>query len=110
MNRHSAFPCDTLEDRYRALLEVSEAIAIHRDLHELFRDLAQRLPRVVPVNFVALSLHDPARHLMRLHTPQANVSAEIVGGREESVEDTPTGLVWQTQQPLLIPNLAEERR
>ena len=110
MDRHFAFPCDTLEDRYRALLQVSEAIAIHHDLHELFRDLAQRLPRVVPVNFVALSLHDPARHLMRLHTLQANVPAEIVGGREESVEGTPTGLVWRAQQPLLIPNLAEERR
>ncbi|TLY18286.1 MAG: hypothetical protein E6K69_00575, partial [Nitrospirae bacterium] len=65
-----------------------------------FRDLAQRLPRVVQVNFVALSLHDPARNVMRLHTLQANVPADIVGGHEEPVEETPAGLVWQTQQPI----------
>ena len=35
--------CPELTHEYRALLEVTEAIAAHRDLHELFRDLAQRL-------------------------------------------------------------------
>jgi formate hydrogenlyase transcriptional activator len=99
-----------LLEQYRTLIEVSKAISAHHDLHELFRDLAQRLPRVVPVNFVALSLHDPERNLMRLHTLQANVPADIVGGHEERVEEIPAGLVWQTQQPLLVPNLAEERR
>lgn len=96
--------------RYCALLDVSEAIAGHRDLHELFRDLAQRLPRVVQVNFVGLSLHDLERNVMRLHTLQANVPADIVGGHESPVDDSPAGLVWQTQQPLLISDLAEERR
>ncbi|MGH7166874.1 MAG: GAF domain-containing protein, partial [Nitrospiraceae bacterium] len=99
-----------MSGQYRALLEVSEAIAAHRDLHELFRDLAQRLPSVVQVNFVALSLHDPERNVMRLHTLQANVPADIVGGHEEPVEETPAGLVWQTQQPLLVPDVAQERR
>lgn len=110
MDRHSASPCDTLEEQYRILLEVSEAIAIHRDLHELFRDLAQRLPRVVHVNFVALSLHDPERNVMRLHTLQANVPADIIGGHEELVEATPEGLVWVTQQSVLVPEIDSERR
>jgi len=111
MSDASQQPCsDSLIERNLTLLEVSEAIASHRDLTELFRDLAQRLPRVVQVNFVALSLHDPERNVMRLHTLQANVPADIVGGHEEPVEETPAGLVWQTQQPLLVPNLAEERR
>ena len=105
-------PTQSLEllEQYRTLIEVSKAISAHHDLHELFRDLAQRLPRVLHVNFVALSLHDPERNLMRLHTLQANVPADIVGGHEERVEEIPAGLVWQTQQPLLVPNLAEERR
>ncbi len=110
MDRHSASPCETLAERYQALLEVAEAISAHRDLHELFRDLAQRLPRVVHVNFVALSLHDPVRNTMRLHTIQANVPADLVGGHEGPVEESPAGLVWQTQQPILVPDLAEERR
>lgn len=110
MDRHSSFPCDTLAERYQALLEVTEAISAHRDLHELFRDLAQRLPRVVHVNFVALSLHDPARNTMRLHTIQANVPADLVGGHEGPVEESPAGSVWQTQHPILVHDLTEERR
>ncbi|OLB26068.1 MAG: hypothetical protein AUH95_01250 [Nitrospirae bacterium 13_2_20CM_2_63_8] len=101
---------DLLIERHRTLLEVSEAIASHRDLTELFRGLAHRLPRVVEVNFVALSLHDPERNVMRLHTLQANVPADIVGGHECPVDDSPGGVVWRTQQPLLVPDLAEERR
>ena len=81
MDKHPASPCETLAERYQALLEVAEAISAHRDLHELFRDLAQRLPRVVHVNFVGLSLHDPARNTMRLHSIQANVPADL-GGAE----------------------------
>lgn len=110
MDRQSASPCETLAEQYQALLEVAEAISVHRDLHELCRDLAQRLPRVVHVNFVGLCLHDPERNVMRLHTLQANVPAEIVGGHEEPIEDSPSGLVWQTQQPLLIPDIAGEHR
>src|SRR5574342_121383 len=110
MDRYSASPCETLAERYQALLEVAQAISTHRDLHELFRDLAQRLPRVVHVNFVFLSLHDPERNTMRLHTIQANVPADLVGGHEEPVEETPAGLAWQTQQPILVPDLAEEHR
>ncbi len=101
---------DLMVERHRTLLEVSEAIASHRDLTKLFRDLAQGLPRVVDVNFVGLSLHDPERNVMRLHTLQANVPADIVGGHECPVDDSPGGLVWQTQEPLLVSDLAEERR
>lgn len=110
MDKHLASPCETLAERYQALLEVAQAISVHRDLHALFRDLAQRLPRVVHVNFVALSLHDPARNTMRLHSIQANVPADLVGGHEGPVEESPAGLVWQTQQSILVPDLAEERR
>ena len=110
MDRDSFSPCETVAERYQALLEVAEAISAHRDLHELFRDLARRLPRVVQVNFVSLSLHDPARNRMRLQTIQANVPADLVGGHEEALDETPAGLVWESQQPVLVPDLAEEAR
>lgn len=32
------------------------------------------------------------------------------GGHEVAIEDCPAGLVWQQQQPLLVPKLTEERR
>jgi formate hydrogenlyase transcriptional activator len=101
---------DLLVEQYQALLEVSESIARHLDLGALLHDLAHRLPRVVDVNFVALSLYDPVRNLMQLHNIQANIPADIVGGHGEPVEETPDGLVWQTQQPILVLNIAEEPR
>ena len=110
MDQSPISPCESLAERCLSLLEVAQAISTHRDLDELFRDLAHRLPRVVQVNFVDLSLHDPIKKLMRLHTIQANVPADLVGGHEVVIEDCPAGLVWQEQQPLLVPKLAEERR
>lgn len=110
MDRSPLSPCETLAERYQALLEVAQAISAHRDLDELFREIAQRLPRVVRVNFVGLSLYDPGKNMMRLHTVQANVPADLIGGHEEPIDETPAGLVWQTQQPLLVPDVARETR
>ncbi|HJT19572.1 MAG TPA: sigma 54-interacting transcriptional regulator [Nitrospira sp.] len=110
MSRPAAAPCDTLADQYQTLLEITDLISTRQNLEELFQDLAARLPRVVPVNFVALSLHDAERNLMRLHTLQANVPAEIIGGHEEPLDETPTGLVWEQQRPLIIADIADERR
>lgn len=110
MDRSPLSPCETLAERYQALLEVAQAISAHRDLDELFREIAQRLPRVVRVNFVGLSLYDPGKNMMRLHTVQANVPADLIGGHEEPLDETPAGLVWQTQQPLLVPDVARETR
>jgi len=110
MDKRPASTCETLEEQYRTLLEVAESISSRRDLHELFRDLARLLPRVLHVNFVSLSLHDPVRNVMRLHTIQANVPADLIGGHEEPVEETPAGLVWRTQEPILVQDLTQEHR
>ena len=101
---------DVLIERYRTLFAVSESIARHLDLATLLHELAHRLPRVVPVNFIGVSLHDAQRNIMRLHALQANIPADLVGGHEEAIDETPAGFVWQTQQPLLIPDLAQESR
>ena len=105
-------PQATQEDsgRYGALLQVVEAIATHSDLPSLIQDLARRLPMLVPVNFVGLSLYDAQRDIMRLHVLQANVPADIIGGQEAPPGDTPAGLVWDTQRPLLINDLTKESR
>jgi formate hydrogenlyase transcriptional activator len=96
--------------QYCALLEATEAVANHSDLPTLMQALAHRLPLVVPVNFVGLSLYDPERKVMRLHALQANVPADIVGGQVDALDDTPAGLVWETQEPLSIHDLSEESR
>ena len=93
---------DLLHSHYQALLEISEAIAVHRDLNELIHDLAQRLPRIVPFDFINLVLHDPMREVMRLNSLVAPETATIRPGLELPVDQSPAGWVWKTQQPLMV--------
>ena len=97
-------------DRLRLLLDVSESIASYRDLNELFDVLNQRLPQLVPFDFINLVLHDPVRNVMRLEILATGEPSTILPGRETPVEESPSGLVWQTQQPLMVGDLAEETR
>ncbi len=96
--------------RYQALLEVSESIAAHRDLTNLLQDLAQRLPRIVPLNFIGLALHRPDRNTIQDYIIQANIPADIQGGKEWALDAHPSGWVWQAQQPLIISDLTQDSR
>src|SRR5438094_209431 len=85
----------------RMLLDVSRATASHRDLPSLLHDLAGLLRRVASFDGLGLVLHDPASDVMRVHTlvglrpvPQAENGL--------AVAESPTGLVWRTQQPLAL--------
>jgi formate hydrogenlyase transcriptional activator len=105
-----AGPAAFSREQYRALLEVAEVIAAHRDLSELFHDLAQRLPRVVPFDFINLLLHDPTRNVMRIHVLVTPEPGTIRPGMELPVDESPGGVVWRTQQPLTVENVAQETR
>jgi formate hydrogenlyase transcriptional activator len=98
------------EVRHQALLEVAEAIAQHRDLRELFHDLAARLHRVVEFDYLSLILHDAARNVMRLHILEAEEPRKIHPGAEFPVGETSSGLVWETQQPFVLNDTEEETR
>ena len=97
-------------DRLRLLAEVSESIASHRDLNELFRDLAQRLPRIVPFDYINLVLHDPIRNVMRLRLLIAPVESTIRQGEDFPVDGSPGGFVFQTQQPVIVNDVTLETR
>jgi formate hydrogenlyase transcriptional activator len=97
------------ENRLRALAEISQAILLHRDLSELFEDLALRLRPIAPFDVVSLILHDPASDRMRLHVLRSTLPPPSLP-EGLPVEESPAGFVWQTQQPLVIENLDEEDR
>src|SRR5262245_48885796 len=97
-------------DQYRALLEVAEAIAVHRDLGQLFDELARRLPTMVPFDFINLVLHDAALDVMRLHLLKAPPEATTGPGVELPIDTSPGGIVWKTQEPVVVENLEEEKR
>ena len=103
MDRQSASLCDTLAERYQALLEVAQAISSHRDLHELFLDLAQRLPTVAPFDFIGMILHDPEKNLMKgyvdLEAAATHRPITRLDGLELPIEESASGWVWTHQQP-----------
>lgn len=101
---------DILNTQYRALLDVSESISAHHDLTELFRALAQRLPHVLTFSSMVLGLHDPSKHVMRLHALKDPRPMPVLPGLEFPVEDVPGGWVWQHQQPLVCTDLEQETR
>ena len=97
-------------DRLRLLLEVSESIALHRDLEDLFRDLATRLPHVVPFDYINAVLHESAGDVMRLRLLVTSQPSTISPGLELPVDESPGGLVWKTQRPLIVNDIAQEHR
>jgi formate hydrogenlyase transcriptional activator len=97
-------------EQYRALLEVSEAITRTADLAELFRDLAPRLRRVVPFDLLILLLHDPAENAMRLHILESGRPEPVSFQHGPTPLESPSGLVWQSQQPMVIADYERETR
>jgi formate hydrogenlyase transcriptional activator len=96
-----------LEDRYRALLAVSQTIVGHRDLGSLFHDVAGQLQRVVSFDYLALVLHDAATGTMRLHVLETEEPVPSGTAISLPPDDDPAGQVWQTQQPLIISQITE---
>jgi len=97
-------------EQYLTLLEVSKSIASHRALPELFHDLAKSLDEVLDFHFLTVVLHDAARNLMRLHILDTTVPATLQAGEEFTMEESPSALVWRTQQPLIIDDIERETR
>jgi formate hydrogenlyase transcriptional activator len=100
---------DLLHSQYQALLEVSEAIASHRDLEQLFHDLAPGLHRAVQFDFINLILYEPTRKVMKSHVLETPDPTYVCPGGECPME-TPAGLVWQTQDPWVVTNLIGNTR
>jgi len=109
-SRESDKECEEGFNQYKALLDVSESMVTHRDLTDLLQELSQQLPRIVPFNIVALVLYVPETHLMQDHVIRSNVPMDIQGGKTFAVDAHPAGLVWETQEPLIIPDLNREAR
>jgi len=97
-------------EQYLTLLEVSKSIASHRALPELFHDLAKSLDEVLDFHFLTVVLHDAARNVMRLHILDTTVPATLQAGEEFTMEESPSALVWRTQQPLIIDDIERETR
>jgi formate hydrogenlyase transcriptional activator len=101
-------PADSLLPQYQALLETVEAMAMHSDLPTLLQDQVGRLRRIIQADTISVTFHDPARQVMRVQWVDSRVPTDIAVGAELPIEGSLHGVVWQTQQPVWIPDSAQE--
>jgi formate hydrogenlyase transcriptional activator len=93
---------------YKVLLEVADLTVRHRYLPGLFAAMAERLSKVALSELTNLSLHDPVRNVMRLHIRLGKNLAHAP--TEIPVMDSPGGVAWQTQEPVVVPDVNAETR
>jgi hypothetical protein len=84
---------DEQTQKYLTLSELSKAITSHRELSELFHDLACRLQNLFPFRDMAVMLHESRRNVMRSYLMKGCDKAEYVGKEptEVSIDDSING-------------------
>ena len=97
-------------EQYLTLLELSKAIAAHRDLSRLFHDLACRLQTLFNFRDLGVMLHDDSRNVMRLHLLETCAPTKWKAPTEVPMEGSIAGWVWQNQEPVLVHDITEEDR
>ena len=90
------------------LLKMVDLMVHHRNLPELFVAIAGQLSGVAEDEIINFSLYDPSRNVMRLHVLEGNDLARPP--IEVPVADSPGGIAWQTQRPLVVPDVNAETR
>ena len=87
---------------------MADIIVQHHDLPELFLAMAERLRQVVVADAAHLSLHEPVHNVMRLYLWQGSEMSPLP--QEIAVDASPSGWVWQSQEPLVVNDLQLDAR
>lgn len=109
-NTSLATVADIQSKKYLTLLELSKAIAQHRELPELFHDLACRLQKLFNFRNLGVMLHDGSKNSMRLHFLETCEPSQWQAPTEVPIEGSIAGWVWLHQQPLISRDLDREER
>ncbi len=97
-------------EQYLTLLELSKAIASHRDLTRLFHDLACRLQMLFKFRSLAVMFHDSSRNIMRCHSLETCAPTKWQAPSEIPMEGSIAGWVWEHQEPVVVHDIALEDR
>ena len=84
------------------MLELSKAIASHRDLTQLFHDLACRLQMLFKFRTLAVMFHDGSRNVMRCHFIETCAPTKWQAPTEAPVAGSVAGWVWEHQEPVVL--------
>src|SRR5262249_10302171 len=96
-------------ERYRALLEINNALISNLDRDALFHPIADALRPVVPFDRASIFLHDADRDVLRISILESSAATAhwLPLGTEVSTTDSHAGWVFRTREPLVRQDLAE---
>ncbi|HEX6731491.1 MAG TPA: sigma 54-interacting transcriptional regulator [Pyrinomonadaceae bacterium] len=98
------------QEQYLTLLGLEKAISSHRNIPNLFRDLACRLQDLFKFRDIGVMLHDETRNVMRLYVLEACEDLLREPITEVPIEGSIAGWVWQNQEPIVVSDLDNETR
>jgi len=87
--------------RFESLVGVSNAIGMHRDPKELFSVLVRELHRVVPFDYIGVTIRDEKSNTFHRHSIDAKTEATIPPDPGLTMEESDAWWVYQNQGPLV---------
>jgi formate hydrogenlyase transcriptional activator len=97
---------DSVDARYRALVDVASALSSHSELADLLRGLRGHLEPLIPFSFLVVLLRDrdPDSLVVRFFEPYETAGERIVG-TVHSIEHSYPGQAFRTGQPVYVPQV-----
>jgi formate hydrogenlyase transcriptional activator len=96
--------------RYRALLEISEAIGAHRRLADFFEELSRSLSGIIRFDGIGVSLYDEEKQTAQLYLLQTGIKSDIPVGQVFQADEAPTASVVRTGSHFYAADLEREER
>jgi formate hydrogenlyase transcriptional activator len=87
--------------RFETLVRVSNTIGTHRDPQELFGALVRELRRVVPFDYICVTIRDEKSNTFHRHSIDAETEAAIPPDPELAMEESDAWWVYQNQEALV---------
>jgi formate hydrogenlyase transcriptional activator len=97
------------EERLRVLLEVNNALVLHREREGLFAAIAEALGGLFPLDRASVALHDPARDNLTVWALAGSVGSVPVGTTWPS-QTSNSGWILRSGRPMVIPDWRNESR
>src|SRR5260370_34300341 len=96
--------------RFESLVRVSNAIGTYRDPQELFGALVRELHRVVPFDYIGVTIRDEKSNTFHRHAVDAETEAAIPPDPGLAMEESDAWWVYHNQEPLVTSLQARDGR
>jgi len=96
--------------RFESLVGVSNTIGRYRDPEELFAALVKELHRVVPFDYICVTVRDEKSNTFHRHSIDAKTETAIPPDPDLTMEESDAWWVYQNQEPLVTSHETHDGR